>query len=369
MEKNVLVSVIMPVYNVEKYIKRAVNSVRAYEFSDFEIILSDDGSTDNSGKICDELSREDERIITIHKKNGGVSSARNEALKIAKGKYIYFMDPDDYLTADFSENIEIAEKYNCDQVVFSFESEICDNDDNVINHIKYHHNLTGLLSFDEFKKNFISHLTNVHHVVWNRIYKKSSIEGVPFSEEVSTAEDAIFNIELLKKGFGKIYYNDKIYYSYMCRNNSLMNKYNPRRLENELIINDRLKELVKDWGMEEAFKKPLSLRCIESVLTEYSNVIRNDCPLSLTEISQKFNEYYNDHRVKSAKEVISVKDMGHITFKITYFLSDKKMFKTAALFRKAYTVLSQTAHRVLHFLIQTGGKKNAGKNQHNSSSL
>ena len=91
--KKVLLSIIIPVYNVEKYLFECVESVRNYP--DTEIILINDGSTDSSGHICD--SFKDENIIVIHKKNGGLSSARNAGLKSAKGKYVYFLDSDDYI--------------------------------------------------------------------------------------------------------------------------------------------------------------------------------------------------------------------------------------------------------------------------------
>ena len=171
--ENVCVSIIMPVYNVEKYLKRAVNSVLSQKFSDFEIILSDDGSIDNSGRICDELAEQNRRITAIHKENGGVSSARNAALKIARGEYVYFMDPDDYLVGELlEENIGIAQKYGCDQVIFSFRSEICDSGDNVLKRVDYFHGMDGVRSYEEFKNEFLLHLTNVHQVVWNRLYRR-----------------------------------------------------------------------------------------------------------------------------------------------------------------------------------------------------
>ena len=348
---DVCVSVIMPVYNVEKYIKRAVDSILGGSFADFEIILCDDGSTDSSGRICDELSSSDERIITIHKKNGGVSSARNAALEIARGRYVYFMDPDDYVLGDvLAENIEIAEKYGCDQVIFSFESEICDSLDKPINHVKYCHGLDGVLTYGEFKDAFLTHLQKVHQVVWNRIYRKSTIEGVRFSERIVTAEDAVFNLELVKKGFDKVFYNDKIYYSYMCRVNSLMNKFNPHRFENEMIILDTISEIVTGWGVEEGFRKYLASRYVESMLTEYSNLVMKDCPFKGDAAVDRIKACYNDKRVLEAIKIIRTKDMDHITIKITYLLSNAGMFGLAVRFRKMYTVLSQTAHKILYAL-------------------
>ena len=98
-----IVSIIVPVYNVEAYLQRCVDSILAQTFTDFELILVDDGSTDSSPAICDTYAARDARVIVIHKKNGGVSSARNEALDIIQGEYVAFCDSDDYWEANLIE--------------------------------------------------------------------------------------------------------------------------------------------------------------------------------------------------------------------------------------------------------------------------
>lgn len=106
-----LLSIIVPVYNVDSYIEASLDSVRAQTFSDFEVILVDDGSTDDSGKICDRYAAADRRFQVIHKPNGGVSSARNAALDVCRGKYIAMLDPDDTLAPDTYENINYLEAH------------------------------------------------------------------------------------------------------------------------------------------------------------------------------------------------------------------------------------------------------------------
>lgn len=97
MKKYSILSVIVPVYNVEKYLQECVDSILAQDVEDMEVILVDDGATDGSGKICNEYAEKDKRVTVIHKENGGVSTARNAGLDIARGKYITFVDSDDYL--------------------------------------------------------------------------------------------------------------------------------------------------------------------------------------------------------------------------------------------------------------------------------
>lgn len=97
------ISIIVPVYKVEPYLRKCVDSILAQTFTDFEVILVDDGSPDNSGKICDEYASKDSRVRVIHKKNGGLSSARNAGIDVARGKYLGFVDSDDYIEKDMYE--------------------------------------------------------------------------------------------------------------------------------------------------------------------------------------------------------------------------------------------------------------------------
>ena len=106
------ISIIVPVYNAEKYIKRCVNSILNQSFKEWELILVDDGSSDNSGQICDDYSRQYNNIMVLHKNNGGVSSARNTGIKNATGKYIMFCDSDDYVACEWCEVMyQAAEKH------------------------------------------------------------------------------------------------------------------------------------------------------------------------------------------------------------------------------------------------------------------
>ena len=103
------ISIIVPVYNVENYISRCIDSILSQTFADWECLLIDDGSTDNSGDICDAYSKKDQRFIVCHKENGGVSSARNEGIEMSKGEWITFIDADDWILPEYLEHF-IAEK-------------------------------------------------------------------------------------------------------------------------------------------------------------------------------------------------------------------------------------------------------------------
>ena len=108
---NVKISVIMPVYGVEKFVGKAIESIQAQTLAEWEFLIVDDGTKDNSGIICDEYAKNDSRITVIHKENGGAPSARNAAIPLAKGKYMYFMDSDDWAEPNMLEDMyNLAEK-------------------------------------------------------------------------------------------------------------------------------------------------------------------------------------------------------------------------------------------------------------------
>ena len=123
MNNTPLISVIVPVYNVEKYLRKCVDSIVNQTYKNLEIILVDDGSPDNCGKICDEFAEMDNRVMVIHKENGGLSSARNAGLDIATGEYITFVDSDDYIENDTYEKVVVAiNKFDSDLIFFREKS-------------------------------------------------------------------------------------------------------------------------------------------------------------------------------------------------------------------------------------------------------
>ena len=118
------VSVIVPVYKVEKYLKKCIDSILNQTYRDLEVILVDDGSPDQCGTICDRYGREDSRVHVIHKENGGLSDARNTGVERASGEYILFVDSDDYIEPELVEKtVKAAEKTGCDLVMFDYIRE------------------------------------------------------------------------------------------------------------------------------------------------------------------------------------------------------------------------------------------------------
>ena len=130
---NYLVSIIVPIYNVEKYLDRCIQSILNQSYENLEIILVDDGSPDRSSEICDEYRKSDQRIKVVHKENGGLSDARNAGLILAKGKYIIFLDSDDYIEHTMVEDaVTVLEKNDSDIVIWGYYADFVDEDENLI---------------------------------------------------------------------------------------------------------------------------------------------------------------------------------------------------------------------------------------------
>ena len=118
---DIKISIIMPVYKVEEYVGKAIESILAQTFTEFEFLIVDDGTPDRSGAICDRYAKKDHRIRVIHKENGGAPSARNTAIDIAQGKYVYFLDSDDWAEPQMlADMYELAEKHQAQLVVCGF---------------------------------------------------------------------------------------------------------------------------------------------------------------------------------------------------------------------------------------------------------
>ncbi|EKY29021.1 glycosyltransferase family 2 protein [Clostridium celatum] len=145
-----IISVIVPVYNVEKYLKRCVDSILNQEMKEIEVILVNDGSTDSSASICDEYVRRDSRIKVIHKKNSRVAAARNDGIRLASGKYISFIDSDDWIESNMYKSMyEKAEEFNVDFIMCDFSKKGVDKSYNVSQPIS-----SGFYDKDRIKKKY-----------------------------------------------------------------------------------------------------------------------------------------------------------------------------------------------------------------------
>lgn len=211
-----LVSVIIPIYNVERYLKKCLDSVENQTYHELEIILIDDGSTDNSPIICDKYAEKDPRITVLHKKNEGLSSARNAGLDIATGDYISFIDSDDWVSPHYIETLfSLAQHNKADIAIIENKlvySDSCDNSDDKPPFTKCYTNLEALE--DLFSKNLVS-LT----VSWGKLYSRNLFSHIRFPIG-KIHEDEFTTFELFYNSKKLVYTNQCLYF-YRQRTDSI----------------------------------------------------------------------------------------------------------------------------------------------------
>ncbi len=236
------VSVIVPVYNAEKYLHRCIDSILAQTFTDFELILVDDGSADNSGKKCDDYAKKDSRIVVIHKENGGVSSARNKGIEVAQGEWISFVDSDDCITNDFLSlfcydsdlficGVKTHEDY--ERIEAPIEKKITGN------------NEIGKWVLSNRKKLYIN-------TPWCKIFKKDIIinNHLYFDESLIRGEDTIFCYNYICY-CKKIALCAQVCYHYFCIDYNIENKY---KLTSSSLYNHVKAISVSLTNLEKKFK-------------------------------------------------------------------------------------------------------------------
>lgn len=264
------ISVLMPIYNVEKYLNRALDSVLNQTYKDFEVICVDDGSTDNSGKIADEYAKKDKRIKVIHQENQGLSMARNNGLKISNGEYIHFFDSDDVIHPELLETtIYYAEKFKADVVHFEFcklkknvEPEIVLFDKE---HVKYM--VTESPLFLGIKKRG----QRVSFNAWSKLYKKSILENLEFIAGIHF-EDYPHTFAVFAK-HPKTVILDKELYFYTINQNSISNQnVKPKQIKDYHKGINFLYEIYKASHLKKELKY-LKRHIISTVLKEELNKI------------------------------------------------------------------------------------------------
>ncbi len=204
------VSIIVPVYKVEAYLDRCIHSILNQTFENFEMILVDDGSSDNCPRMCDKWAEKDSRIKVIHKENGGLSSARNAGLDIASGKYISFVDSDDWLYPNCIEELVKRAKLTDADIVESGYCRIYDNGKKRIITEKE----KELDQKNAYARMFRSRGERVNYYAWGRVYKKNIIKTYRFPEGMQF-EDLHFNYYVMKNVHKYVVISSPLYYYFM----------------------------------------------------------------------------------------------------------------------------------------------------------
>ena len=265
---NELISVIVPIYNISKYLPKCIDSIINQSYKNLEIILVDDGSTDGSENICDTYQLKDNRIVVIHKENSGLSSARNSGIEVASGRLISFVDGDDYIEKTFIEDL----KNNMD---------INKSDISVCNYFNVKNNIKTLYidKNEEFwvqGKDKFNNIENNYRVMtiysWNKLYKKSLFERTRYANGL-VYEDAHIICDLLDTA-NKVSYTFKPLYNYVYRQNSISNTFNLKSFDKveafNRIINAFEKKGYHDLTIKEKNRKISLIIYLLAKMKEYN---------------------------------------------------------------------------------------------------
>ena len=313
---NDLISIVVPLYNVEDYLKECIDSILIQSYHNLEIILVDDGSTDNSGKICDDYAKKDSRIKVIHKENGGASDARNYGIKEAKGKYIQFTDSDDFLDKDMIKTLYIDIKENNSDVSICSMYWLKDN-------VKYtdatYKKMT--LSSDEAVKEILLD-KNIRSYSFNKLYKKSLFDNIKYPKG-RLIEDLL----VIPKVFlhsSKISIIDIPLYYYRQRSGSILHN---KTKESEFSYLDAVEEISNEIRRADPkFENYCDYAIANSILNTYNDIAYN-----------KMEELFNEERILKCYETllkIFEKEEGFIIANSTnikkmhyyYLLTDRERY-------------------------------------------
>ena len=229
-----LISIIVPAYNIEKYIKDCLDSVLSQTYRELEILVVDDGSTDATGRIADEYAKKDERLTVIHQENRGLSGARNTALSLAKGEWIGFVDGDDRIVKDMYESmIEPALKENADIALCAYRAVYEGQSDPEQEEFS---GRTFVLSREEALDAFVcdNRSFHIYYSVWSKLFKRELIRDLSFPQG-RNSEDILFSTKALLNSHKAVFIDRPLYLYAASRPDSIMNvKLSARRFEDEI---------------------------------------------------------------------------------------------------------------------------------------
>lgn len=313
---NDLISVVIPVYNVEKYLSQAVDSVLNQTYRNLEIILVDDGSLDRSPEICDKYEKNYDNIKVIHKQNAGLGMARNSGIEIATGNYIYFHDSDDYIDRDEIEKLYIAiKKYMVDICITGYTS--VDDDGNILNIRKYKEEifkaetartemLPRIIGSSPGKKDSFE-MSSAGSMYSMDVIKKNKIRFV--SERELKNEDMVFNVDFLQYANGGCAINST---GQFYRNNplSLSHKFMEDRFERDKKFHYKMKEKLQKLQYDESVIERLQRNFFIHIMLDIRHANNKFNPHSYMEKYKSVKNICNDNLVQKTIKEFPCHELG-----------------------------------------------------------
>ncbi|RJW31845.1 glycosyltransferase family 2 protein [Clostridiales bacterium TF09-2AC] len=310
-QNNPLISIIMPVYKVENYVGKAIESILKQTLMDFEFLIVNDGSPDRSGEICDEYAKTDSRIKVIHKENGGAPSARNMAIDIAQGKYLYFLDSDDWTEPTMLQDMyELAEKHDSQLVIAGFYIDTYYSDTEYMT-IDYIPQNAIYRTKDEFRKDAYKLFDkNMLYPPWNKLYLASWIKQQQLYFPTTLWDDFPFNLSVIRN-INQVVITSKQYYHFLrARAESETAKYIPTMYEKREEEHGWLLELYEYWDIfDTASQEMMARRYIERLIGCFENLTNPNCNLSFKEKRNQVRKMLYAERTRISLEKMLPKSL------------------------------------------------------------
>ena len=308
-----MISIILPVYNVAKYLSECMDSVLKQTYSDLEVICINDGSTDDSLEILEEYASLDNRVVIINQENKGQGAARNKGIKLAKGEYILFVDPDDWVEADTVESAyQIAKNNNAQIVQFNYQTYNESSGEfqkhnlakQLFDLYGYNLEIEKSFCFKDVKKNCL-HSFDMHIV--NRLYLTKFLKdnNIIFSD-CRYGEDWLFSIGTLIKA-DMIFYLDKYNYNYRIRNDSSCNSINSNVMNIFRVFND-IEILLSNNHLNEYIAEDFEAFKLQMVLWALPYMPNN----LLKEFNKNIPKYLTNKDCKFVKKIITKQKIKHV---------------------------------------------------------
>lgn len=299
---NIKITAIMPVYNVENYIGKCIESLQAQTLTEWELIAVDDGSPDNSGAICDAYALLDKRITVIHKENGGAPSARNTAIPQAKGEYLYFVDSDDWAEPTMFEDMyKVAKENDAQLVVAGYYIDTYYSD------TEYYTQEQSLPSkvfasqrdFREYAHKMFD--KNLLYTPWNKLFSREYIMENDIRFKNTFWDDFPFNLDVVRDVQRVVLMDEKYYHFMRARTDSETAKYRSDMLEKREEEHGWMLDLYKYWNVtSDESLEMLNRRYIERVVGCIENVTNSACTLTVKEKKEQINAMITSENVRTA---------------------------------------------------------------------
>lgn len=335
-------SIIVPVYNVEKYIERAVNSLLKQTYTNYEIFLVNDGSEDRSGEICDKFAQEYECIYSIYQTNQGSGIARQNGINKATGDYVVFLDPDDYMKDNALEEYNNLLKSNPNiELLFNGYNELIKINEGHHDIISHFYDMEGALSRSEFIENFKDISKISIRALWNKVYSLKFLRenDIHFTNQ-RIGQDALFNYQVYRY-VSHIYISKGAYYVYdTTRDGSAVKRYHPDKWQYEYNIAQSFENLINSWGASDELRE-LSIK--EYWYAIYYFILNighsdNHCTL-LQKRAQLIHVVADDSKIKQIIKELHIGDVKTGSEKLILTLLKAKQYLLAIIFVNAWSNL------------------------------